>query len=456
MRKTCFPQFVLVSLLLVLTGCAGYRRKPLVDRQVLRELNNIRVEALQPQAGQTAGMSLDSDRAVAIALKWNPELRAFRGARGVAEGKVIAARLLPNPEIQIGVLANLSGGGLGSTSAASLLALPRPGERDARVRLARARVEQVSAEISTQEWKLAGEVRKTFLGLVAGRARLRLAEGSLKLQTRLRALYRDKEILGDATRLDINLVEIDYLASLREFELESAQIPQAEQTLFRGLGFPPNAVDRIEDVSALEYRPVALNASELESLLMERNSGLAAKKHVYEQSEQNLRLAYIQRVPWFRFGPGFERESGGGEATTDRLGLQLGIDLPIFNFNQGEIAIRTAERERARDEYAASLFVARSELNAIVKRIQSQERLIQLFRNSIQPAIDENAKLNEAGFKLREFNLAQWVATQDKVFKSQRDYVDAELEYWRAVIDLETLLESRLMPAALPSAGVTP
>jgi cobalt-zinc-cadmium efflux system outer membrane protein len=420
---------------------------------VLRELDGIRIQALQPRAVQNPEVPFGLERVVAIALEWNPELRAFRRARGVAEGELVSARLIANPEIQAGALANLSGRrGLGSAAASVLLALPRPGERDAKVRLAYARIDQIAAEISAQEWKLAGEVRKAFLALVANRERLRLAEASLKLQTRLRTLYRDKQALGDASRLDVNLVEIDYLASQREFTSASAELLQAEQALFRAMGFPPDtSADQIADPSALDYQAVALSAAELEPLLLERNSELAARKHAYEQSEQSLRLAYLQRVPWFRFGPGFERESGGNEGTTDRLGLELGIDLPIFNFNQGEIAIRTAERDRARDEYAAALFVARSELNTSLKRIESQERLIQLFRTSIQPALEENVKLTEAAFELREFNLAQWVATQDKVFKSRRDYIDAQLEYWSAVIDLETLLEIHLARIPKPT-----
>jgi outer membrane protein TolC len=157
-----------------------------------------------------------------------------------------------------------------------------------------------------------------------------------------------------------------------------------------------------------------------------------------------LRLAYLQRIPWFRLGPGYERESGGREGTTNRLGLAFGLDLPVFNWNQGEIAIREAARDKVRDEFAAKLHSVEGDLNEAHRNLKAQEQLIQLFKDSIQPALEENAQLTEAGFQAGELNLIQLIATQDKVLRSRRDYIDAELEYWKSVADLEAVACARM------------
>ena len=44
---------------------------------------------------------MSADEAVAVALFLNPDLRAFRKERGIAEGELITAGLLPNPELQL-------------------------------------------------------------------------------------------------------------------------------------------------------------------------------------------------------------------------------------------------------------------------------------------------------------------------------------------------------------------
>jgi outer membrane protein TolC len=43
-----------------------------------------------------------------------------------------------------------------------------------------------------------------------------------------------------------------------------------------------------------------------------------------------------------------------------------------------------------------------------------------------------------------EFNLLQLITTQDKVIKSRREFLDAQLAHWNAVFDLEQALGARL------------
>jgi cobalt-zinc-cadmium efflux system outer membrane protein len=437
-----------VALTLSATGCAGYHRKPLVDRELLRQLDSIRLDALgglgdrNPQQVPTVDTSagLSGDQAVAVALFLNPELRAFRKERGIAEGELVSARLIPNPEIQASTLGNLKAftGGLASGAFSLLVVPPRPGERGARIARAQARIEQVRNEVSAEEWKLATDVRKAYLSAWAVDQRLHLANASLQLQERIRNYYQQKRQLGDASRLDVNLVRIEYSQALRDREKISTEHDQVRQLLNRLLGLPPLYELRLHSTSdPLAYRPFSLDPSILESLMLQRRSELAAAKAEYEQAERNLQLAYMQRMPWFRVGPSFERESGGSEGTVNRVGLGFGFDIPLFNLNQGEIAIRTAERDKLWETFRARLHAARAELNESYRNLRAQERLIKLFQDSIKPALDENAELTEAGFQMGDFNLVQLVTTQDKVLRSRQEFIDAEMEYWKAVADVE-------------------
>jgi outer membrane protein TolC len=182
--------------------------------------------------------------------------------------------------------------------------------------------------------------------------------------------------------------------------------------------------------------------------MLERRPDLRAAKQGYEQAEQNLRLAYLQRLPWFRFGPAFARDELDGKAQ-NRWGIGLGIDLPIANLNQGEIARLEATREKLREEFTALVHRARAEVNEAYRNLRAQERLIRFFQQSVQPALDENTELTEAGFEMGEFNLVQLITTQDKVLKSRRELLEAQLEYWKAVFDLEQALGVRLTQIAM-------
>jgi outer membrane protein TolC len=432
---------LLLAFALGATACTGYRRRPLVDRQVLKDLQSIQLQALTGPAQKplTTAEGLSLDESVAAGLYLNPDLRAFRSERGIAEGELISARLVPNPDIAVSALANLSGsGGLGSTAASFVASLRRPGEKSARVARAQALMEVVNSQISAQESRLAAEIRKAYLSELAAEEQARLAEASLKLQQRIKTYYEQKVQLGDASRLDLNLVSIEYSQALRDQQKTSSQLDQARQSLNRLLGLPPTYSLKLRASAViLGYLPFHLDLASLELTALDNNGELGALKHEYEQAEQDLRLAYLQRIPWFHLGPGYERESGGHEGTTNRLGLAFGLDLPVFNWNQGEIAIREAARDKVRDEFTAKLHSVEGDLNEAYRNLKAQEQLIQLFKDSLQPALEENAQLTEAGFQVGELNLIQLIETQDKVLKSRRDYIDAELEYWKAAADLE-------------------
>src|SRR5262249_8282804 len=151
---------------------------------------------------------------------------------------------------------------------------------------------------------------------------------------------RDKRALGDASRLEVNLVELDYVERARERETAIGERDRARQDFNRLLGLPPLTEVTLEPPVAggLTYRSLTLMPATMEAVMMERRPDLQAARQEYEQAQQQLRLAYIRRIPWFRFGPAYERDGAAGEGSVNKLGVGIGIDLPIANLNQGEIA----------------------------------------------------------------------------------------------------------------------
>jgi outer membrane protein TolC len=169
-----------------------------------------------------------------------------------------------------------------------------------------------------------------------------------------------------------------------------------------------------------------------------------AARREYERAEQSLRLAYIQRVPWFRFGPAYERDVGKEEGAVNKFGLGLGIDLPLANLNQGEIARLEAVREKLREGFVARVHRARAEVNDALRRLQTQERVLAIYRDVVGPALDESAALADAALELGDVNVLQFVAAQDKVLRGRRELLEAQLEYWKAGFALERAVAARL------------
>jgi hypothetical protein len=78
----------------------------------------------------------------------------------------------------------------------------------------------------------------------------------------------------------------------------AAQLDQARLALNRLLGLPATYSLKLRtDSDLLAYRPLHLDLASLELMALENNNDLASLKHEYERAEQELRLAYLQRIP---------------------------------------------------------------------------------------------------------------------------------------------------------------
>jgi len=428
----------------------SYRSEPLEERALLRELQEIRLDAVRADASSHVGATgpLSADEAVAVALFLNPELRATRKERGVAEGELVSAGLLSNPTISASWLHIQD---FTTDFASGLIDLgvswvpPRPGEIDAKKTLARARIGEVEAEVSAAEWRLAADVRKAHLGVLIAAQQLRLAQGLLELQQRVRQFIRDKRGLGDATDLDLSFAEVEYASALQGQALAVGDLERARQELNTLLGLPPLAEVELDpggeppepDLARLEPR-------RLEELMLAHRPEIAAARSAYEQAEQRLCLACLASWPWFGVGAQYERDAGEGSSSINKFGGGIDLDLPILSYNQGEIATLEAERARLREEFRSRVHRGQAEVNEALRSLRAQQRLIAIYRDTVQPALDENARLTEAGVALGNFDLVQLIATQDKALRTRREFLSARFELGSALFELERSLGQRL------------
>jgi len=113
--------------------------------------------------------------------------------------------------------------------------------------------------------------------------------------------------------------------------------------------------------------------------LEERRLDLLALRKGYESQEARLRAAILAQFPRLNIGLSRARDTSNVVTT----GFGVSIDVPIFDRNQGRIAIERATREQLLHEYMASLFDARAEITAILADLQSIEKQIGVAEDAI-------------------------------------------------------------------------
>jgi outer membrane protein TolC len=142
--------------------------------------------------------------------------------------------------------------------------------------------------------------------------------------------------------------------------------------LKKAVGVLPETDLPIEQGLALPSDLPLPSEGELVADLENRRLDLVGLRQGYQSQEQTVRAAVLAQFP--KVVLGFSR--GSDTTNVHTAGFGITIDLPIFDRNQGNIAIETATRQKLFDEYAARVFEARSDIATAVADIRSLNRQI--------------------------------------------------------------------------------
>jgi len=391
---------LLLLLTLTLTGCATYHPMPLDKAAVDKALAPPALESIPIKAkvihhpllrpvNFDLRDGLSPDEAAILAVIANPKLRALRDQKGLAQAQLLQAGILPNPQISYSLDIPMAGATTGTVKAYGLglsYDLVSLITRAARVAAARNQTAAVDLDVAWQEWQ------------VAQAARLHVYR--LALLNRQLAVARDEEqglqenVHTVKQALDLGYVTVVNLAAaqatLQKVHTQVLAIAQQRErerlALNQALGLPPQ--QHLPLAASMDV-PVSQSLPALTPLLegiQARRLDLLALKMGYQSQEERLREAILAQIPKITIG--FLHASDTTHVITS--GFNIAIDLPIFNRNQGKIAIARATRQQLFDEYISRLFTARADvarlladMTSIQKQIRSMEQSIPTLKNLV-------------------------------------------------------------------------
>jgi outer membrane protein TolC len=374
-----------------------------------------------------------------LALRNNPDLLAIRAQHGVAQAQVLQAGLLPNPQVSGAFLPLVAG--VGTTSAwnagisediRSLITL------SSTRRAARFGAEQIDAQILWQEWQVIGQARLLGVDIIEAERMLALLARNRDL---LAARYgkSQRALAAGNETLMASAPEIAALqtATAQINDLKRQQLARRHQ-LNALLGLAPNvavALDSTPDIPAWNADAVV----QMLPTLPERRPDLVALQRGYRAQNARLRTAVLSRFPNLTLGI-----TGGSDNSKVRnIGPQITLELPIFNQNQGNIAIETATRQQLHDEYATRLTTATGQVQAMVGEVDLLQRQLQDVRRDVS-GMRRVAVQAEAAFNAGNLDERSYV-----------DLVGAQLTKEQEIVTIEqSLLDQQVAIATLIGAGM--
>jgi cobalt-zinc-cadmium efflux system outer membrane protein len=374
-------------------ACATYRSMALDHAGVAAELTPPTTAAIRAQAKEIKhpilkplnfdiSNGLSPDEAAILAVIANPGLRASRDHRKLAAAQLLQAGILPNPQLSYGMdfpTAGLTQGTFNAFNFGLNWEITATISRGAKIAAAKSDAASVDLDIAWQEWQIAQAAKLHVYHLYYfGQQESVAKKEQGALRDNLDRFKRGAD-LGFVTVVDLTAAE----AALQRMNATVLTIEQQREeerlALNQSLGWPAQDIIPLEQKIAPAGLKSLPAAEELANSLEERRLDLLALKNGYQSQEEKLRAAILSQFP--KISIGFSHAGDTSNVITTGFGIT--IELPLFDRNQGAIAIEKATRVKLFDEYVARLFEARGEVARILANMHSLRREIEASGESI-------------------------------------------------------------------------
>jgi cobalt-zinc-cadmium efflux system outer membrane protein len=386
-----------------------------------------------------------------MALGGNPTLAQAAAAVDASRGKALQAGLYPNPTIGYrgdnigiaGTAGEFQGGFVQQTIVTA-----------GKLRLSRAKYNQeaIEAELRTlgQQYRVLNGVRTRFYELLALQKMIDLNRSMLDNADESLRTTKEMFNTGQANRADVLLAQVavhDAKIALRTLENRSSALWQHLTAL---VGMPDSPPVPLQGQLDRLGPPLDWDAS-LNRLLQESPELQAARAHiVYDQ----ITLQREKAEPT----PNIQLQGAAGYSFETRnavAGAQVGIELPLWNRNQGTIREVEADLARSCAEVTRVELSLRQRLADAFQRYQTALETAQTYRDAIIPQTTEAYEIQLDMYQKRRTPWPEVVVLQRRVLDAKAKYTQNLLELREAEVAIAGLLlvDGLTVPPAPPPGG---
>jgi cobalt-zinc-cadmium efflux system outer membrane protein len=397
-----------------------------------------------------------------MAIEQSPSLKQAEADIAASRGRARQAGAIPNPTIGF-TAEEVSGGTIlrrGEQGVFVEQTIPLGGK----LRLSRETFDREADRAAllrdAQRSRVLNSVRIAFYAALAAQQRIEVRERLATLATEAEGVSSQLFNTGIADRPDVLSAEIES----RENRLELTRARNAWQrawlTLAATVGDPalparPLAGALADQVPALE-RDASLQA------ILTKSPELAAAKAAVARAETALKRQRREPIPdlVLRGGPRYNHElleetpAGDRTAVGWEAAFDIGITVPLFNRNQGNIATAQAEVTRAQQDVRRLELSLATQFGAAFQEYQDARQMTEIYRNEMIPRAEQSYQLYLTRYREMGAAYPQVQMAQRALFQLHDRYVSALESLWRAAIQIQGFLlaEDSSMPMAAGTA----
>ena len=383
-----------------------------------------------------------------MALERNPTIGQAKTDVDAAAGLAKQAGLYPNPvvsavgeEIARGPI--IRGGEIGAGFQQRIVTAGKLGLSRKVAEQGRAITEEAA---KAQRQRVLNAVRVLYYQALSDQYRIRVRTNLARLAAEAVRISGELANVGQADQPDQLAADVES----QRIQLDLTDAINRQERTWRQLGAVVNnpTLRPAPLVGDLETVP-RLNVDQALDAIYAESPELRAVSIDVNRAETALTRAKKEVIPDLLVSGGvrYNRElldMAIGSSVRRPVGLEgffdIGVQIPIFNRNQGNVAAARAGVDRAKLEVDRTKLALRSRLAEVYREYQTALTRADRYRQDILPKAQKAYELYLNNFRQMAAAYPQALIAQRNLFQLQDAYVDALTSVWQRSVDIQGLL----------------
>jgi outer membrane protein, heavy metal efflux system len=294
-------------------------------------------------------------------------------------------------------------------------------------------LKQAETEAEEQKLRVLTNVRMFYIQALAAQQTLELRQNLSKLTNDAVETSHQLANVGQADAPDVLESEVE----AQQAQLAVALAEQNQQRVWKALGAvvgnPSLPLMKLE--GKLEDTP-RVNADELVEKIVNESPAVKIAELGVKRAEAALAREKREPIPNLQLRAGMEQNGERlSEPRGTAVGLQgfanVGVTIPIFNRNQGNIAAAKAEAERAKREVERVKLLLRERAASVGQTYTFSQTAVDRYKDQIIPRAQK-------AYEMYSKKYQQMAAAYPQVLIAQRTLMQLEVSYMNALESFAT------------------
>jgi len=396
---------------------------------------------------------LTIDDAVHQALDRNLTLLAERYSVSVAQARVLAASLRPNPVFTYTAL--LPDAAIYDTNInprenvfRTDVVFEGGSKRQRRIEVAEQARSVAELQVLNTMRTIVVDVQSAFVDVVLAKLNVAIARESLQAFDDVVRINVERVRTGDLSRVELARSRLAALQFQNDVRQQESKLAIARTRLRTLIGRPGDPIDVAGDLRR-DAAPLDLDA--LHARALHERPDLLALRRDQARSSAEVRLQIAQgKVDYTIAGEIHLQRAPVGSG--NEYGLNLSVPVPIFNRNQGEVE-RARQEERQIDARIRALEAdVSAELDAAYQAYTASRDIVATIERDMLAQARDVRAATEYSYRRGEASLIEFLDAVRAFNETMRSYNEARADYARSLYTLESTTGASV--AAFPQ--VTP